>query len=142
MYRRLPVWFACLALWTAAQLIPNPDAVLRDIFSFATDDGAGDSAESSWVDAILSPVFWDVAHVFSYATLAILGGWLRLPSPWQWLLLVFLSLHGIVIEYVQGFMPTRYSTLADIGWNHLGLFVGVILSYRWWLAPSDPVRAL
>jgi VanZ family protein len=73
-----------------------------------------------------------VIHISAYLVLAFLTGWLRAPGRSRWLLLVFLSAHALGTEYLQQFVPSRVSNWYDVGYNHLGLVLGLALSWKWW----------
>ena len=50
----------------------------------------------------------------------------------RWLLVAFLSLHGMATEYVQTFVPDRYGSWTDVGIDHIGIALGLALSRKWW----------
>src|SRR5439155_11145372 len=105
--------------WTALLLTPQPaqiaDAVLNKEHAFYASK---------------------TLHVSAYAVLAILTGWLNAPLPWRRLLMAFLSAHALGTEFFQGFVPHRYPSWADVGWDHLGIVWGLILSWGWWAEQS------
>jgi VanZ family protein len=109
------LWLLPLAAWTTALLTPQPvqlaDAVLPDSLQFPS---------------------FKLLHVGAYAVLAVLAGWLRAPPRVRWLLLVFLSAHAMGTEYFQRFVPLRTPSWGDVGWDHLGLLLGLALSWKWW----------
>jgi VanZ family protein len=73
-----------------------------------------------------------LVHVMAYAILAGLSGWLRPSRRGRWLLLGWLSLHAISTEFLQQFVPSRGSSLRDVGLDHLGILLGVLATWRWW----------
>jgi VanZ family protein len=73
-----------------------------------------------------------VLHVTAYAFLAAFAGWLRPKGNWHWLILILLLEHGVVTEWVQGFVPERTSSVNDIVIDHIGVALGVALSWPWW----------
>jgi VanZ family protein len=75
--------------------------------------------------------------VTAYATFAILSGWLFLPGRWRWLMLAFISLHAFGTEFLQRYVPERGPSLWDVGIDHIGIAIGLVLSSKWWLK-SDP----
>jgi VanZ family protein len=75
-------------------------------------------------------------HVSAYAIMAFLSGWLRVRSAWRQVLLGFLSLHALGTEFFQYFVPYRYPSWTDVGWDHIGIIWGIILSWRWWAQES------
>ncbi len=112
---RWAVWAMYLILWSVALLTTYPADVGQ---------------------RVLPPAWHYVAakalHICAYAGLAILTGWLRAPARYRWLLLLLLSLHGAGTEFGQLFVPRRHASFADIGFDHIGLFWGLILSWPWW----------
>jgi VanZ family protein len=73
-------------------------------------------------------------HVVGYASFSLLSSWLRLPGRWRWGLLAFLSLHAGVTEIIQTYVPERHGQWTDVTLNHFGLYLGVLLGWRWWRA--------
>jgi VanZ family protein len=71
-------------------------------------------------------------HVVIYAGLTVLTGWLRVPPPWRLVLLFVLMLHGAATEFVQQFVPNRTGMLRDVLFDHLGVAVGLCISWKWW----------
>lgn len=71
-------------------------------------------------------------HVVCYALLTVLTGWLRLPRRLGWLFLLLLSLHACATEYGQRFVPLRGSSVLDVGWDHLGIALGLALGWKLW----------
>jgi hypothetical protein len=113
------VWLAYFALWTGGLLLPMPS------------DGAG---TLPW----LTPYKVVVAkslHVAAYAGLAVLGGWLRLPCRFRWVLLFVIMVHAPATELLQTRIEGRTGTLKDVGLDHLGIGLGLLVSWKWW---SDP----
>ncbi len=109
------IWFVYTVAWTTALLTPQPvelaDAVLSKDYAFYASK---------------------TLHVSAYAGLAILTGWLRAPLPWRGLLLGFLSAHALGTEFFQRFVPNRYPSWVDVGWDHIGIVWGLIMSWGWW----------
>jgi VanZ family protein len=110
------MWSVFVVVWTAALLTTEPvhvaHAVLAPSFIFPTAK---------------------LLHVSSYSLLAILSGWLFVPFPWRWLMLVFMSLHAFGTEFLQQFVPERGPSLWDVGIDHVGIAIGLVLSCKWWL---------
>jgi VanZ family protein len=115
------VWTIYLLAWTAALLTPYPVAVARSV-----------SPPELRLLAAKS------LHVAAYALLAVLSGWLRPPGRSRWLLLALLCAHAAATEFGQRFVATRSASWRDVGLNHLGLLLGLALSWRWWRAPARP----
>jgi hypothetical protein len=122
---RWVVWFAFLLAWSAALLAPQ--SVLLAFLG-----GNGDDAKPVHVRILDSFLFAKGLHVSAYALAAILSGWLRVAGRWRWALLAFLSAHAFGTEFFQQFVPGRHGSLRDVGLDHLGLLIGVALSWRWW----------
>ena len=114
------LWGGFAVLWTAALLTTFPvearDAVLPEQYGFS----AGKAL-----------------HVAAYAVFAVLTGRLDVPSPWRWALLGFLSLHAAGTECLQRLVD-RTPSWADVGLDHLGIALGVALTWRRWLALPRP----
>jgi hypothetical protein len=121
---RWAVWIAFTLLWSTALLVPDPIAFLRK----HAPSGVGFSDDLT---------FWmaKTLHVTAYAAAAILTGWLRAPSPWRWLLLIFWFLHADATELGQLLVPGRHGSLRDVTLDHFGLILGLALSWRWWRSP-------
>jgi VanZ family protein len=75
-------------------------------------------------------------HVSSYALFAILSGWLFIPFRRRWLLLIIMSLHAFGTEFFQQFIPERVPSIKDVGIDHIGIAIGLVLSCKWWLKSS------
>jgi len=72
-----------------------------------------------------------IAHFASYflLTLLILGGWedATISNKKKYVLVIaFVSMYGMGIEFIQGFLPNRYFEVPDIIANIMGSFVGVM----------------
>jgi VanZ family protein len=128
------IWCAFVLAWTASLLIPAPDQLAREILAWLFP--------SPQAGAELGNEFWLASkslHIIAYALLTILSGWLRVPWPWRWLLLVFISIHGFGTELLQHFIVGRHASLRDVGLDHLGALLGLVLSWKWWLQrPGRP----
>jgi VanZ family protein len=67
-----------------------------------------------------------VIHFLLFATMAFTAvGFNRHPAQLALLALVTAAL-GMALEYAQGYVPTRSSTVADAVANDLGAFVGYV----------------
>jgi len=115
---RVLIWGCYVVAWTTALLVPVPPPP---------------------VEALRDPdVQFTLAktlHVAAYALLAILTGWLRLGGPWRWLLLVGLFGHGVLTEFFQWYFPAlgRTGCVPDVIRDWVGVTLGLILSWKWWL---------
>ena len=127
---RWVVWFAFLVTWSVALLVPDPIGwVLRH---------KPDSLELPHQTTFLMA---KTLHLTAYALAAILTGWLRAPGSWRWVLLVFWFLHADATEVGQRFVPGRSGSLRDVALDHLGLLIGIALSWRWWWPATRDERA-
>jgi VanZ family protein len=116
------IWLLCLCLWTLALLTSLPVQVK---------------------DAVLPPQAGyhasKLLHVGAYAFLAGLAAWLLPAQPMRFLPILFLSLHAFGTEYLQQFVELRTGSLIDVGFNHVGLVVGLMLTWwKWWQIRSEP----
>lgn len=122
------VWSICTAAWTTLLLTSQPAQIADEVLG----------KEKTYVAS-------KTLHVSAYAILAILTGWLR-TRPWvRRLLLMFLSAHALGTEFFQQFVPYRHPSWTDVGWDHIGIVWGLILSWGWWLpstAPAPPSRVM
>jgi VanZ family protein len=108
-------WCLCVALWTVALLTLFPVQINQDITP----------------EALRFPVA-KCLHVSAYAFLTIYLSWLPLRR-WRWLLLAFLSLHAAGTEFFQQYVPGRTGTFSDVLIDHVGLALGLALTWRHWL---------
>src|SRR5262245_64698327 len=116
---RWVIWAAYVAAWTAALLSRVPEG----------DWGAIGSGEER-ID--LKNLFGKTVHVSAYAVLAGLTGWLRVSSRRRWLLLFFVMAHGTATELLQ-LHATSYRTgcLEDVALDHLGVALGLLVTWKW-----------
>ncbi len=114
------IWLAYLAAWSTALLVPLPDI------------------GRTWtVNHIsLKFLFAKAVHVGAYAVLAVLSGWLLVPTRFRWLLMFFLAAHATSTELLQRLVPGRTGTLTDVGIDLAGIALGCLVSWKWWLRPS------
>jgi VanZ family protein len=120
-----PIWVAYAFIWSASLLTPQP-VQIRD-------------AVLSERPAIFTSKF---LHVGGYLGFAVLSAGLRLPAPFRWLLLAFLSLHAFGTEYLQQFVPQRTPSLVDAGLDHIGIVLGLAITWKLWFSmPAKPVIA-
>ena len=112
------VWGAYTALWTLSLLTTFPITVRDALIPPSAGGPAGKSL-----------------HVAAYAFFTVLSGWVGIRDERRWLLLGFVSLHAFLTEYLQQYVD-RTSSLADVGLDHLGLALGLAVSWRWWFVRS------
>lgn len=75
--------------------------------------------------------FDKIAHFGCYLLMTwfILGGWQNTffsNNKKYIFVIVFVSLYGLGIEFIQGFLPNRYFEIPDIIANIMGSFVGAV----------------
>jgi VanZ family protein len=107
---RWTIWWVLLASMTWVLLSPQPAALGEGMFD----------QEASFVVS-------KSIHIVAYGTLSALVGWLPALSWQRVALWVLLAIHGCLTEYLQMFIPGRYSSLRDVFVNWVGLALGVAL---------------
>ena len=113
---RRAVWLAYLVLWTAALTTPQP----------AQASAATLPADAQYPAA-------KSLHIAAYALLSALTAWQRFLTPrWRPLLLLALSSHAVLTEVIQLYVPHRHGCWEDVALDHIGLYLGVVLAWRWW----------
>jgi hypothetical protein len=110
------IWLLFFATWTIALLVPIPSGV-----------GTG----SGWV-ATHQFVIGKTLHVTAYAVLAMLTGNLRVPCRFRWILLFLIMAHATATELLQQLVETRTGALSDVGLDHLGIALGLLLTWKLW----------
>lgn len=120
--RRGLIWSMYTASWTAMLLLP----------------GQATEALAS-INELLQSRKFIVAkslHILGYVTLALLSGWWRVPLRYRWLLMFFLMVHATVTELLQ-LLIGRGGRLEDVGLDHLGILLGVGLTWKWWTSDDS-----
>lgn len=120
VWRRV-AWWLCVLVWTAGLLTTMPAHVNRSLFP--------------------APLGFSVSktvHVTAYAFLCALIPFLGTRG---WALLGFLSFHACATEFLQQWVPERSGSLRDVGLDHLGIVLGLMLSWRWWLPVASGSRS-
>jgi VanZ family protein len=132
-YIRWIVWLTYLLAWTWALLVPNPAELAE---TWIRPEPSRTPSEWRLRDqlssVVLSANFPKLLHVVAYAIFAILSGWLRSPQWYRVPLLLILSVHALGTEFAQSFEPTRHASWRDVGLDHLGIGLGLLLSWKWW----------
>jgi len=124
---RWAVWLAFLVVWSVALLVPDPIGFLLQ-----------HKPESLELTHQTTFLMAKTLHVSAYAFAAILTGWLRAPGKWRWVLLAFWFVHAGATEVGQLFVPGRTGSIRDVALDHIGLLIGVAISWRWWRpVPSE-----
>jgi VanZ family protein len=116
------LWAVYATLWTVVLLTTFPLAVRDAIVPAQYGFSAG-----------------KILHVAAYAGFAILTSWLPVSRPWRWSLLALVALHAWVTEYVQPFVG-RGGSLRDVGLDHIGIVLGLLLSWKLWRPAAAPQR--
>ena len=72
--------------------------------------------------------FWDKAqHVLAFSVMAVLG---VLAYRGRWVRVAFgLLLYGLLIEFIQSFLPWRSAEVLDFVADSVGLALGEIIGY-------------
>jgi VanZ family protein len=116
------IWGVCVVVWTFCLVTPYPieagRVVLPPSAHFPTSK---------------------LLHVVGYAFLTVLSGWLQVSGWRRWLLLVFLVFHGAATEFIQQWVPERTGNVRDVLLDCAGIFLGFVVSWRWWIRPDPPV---
>jgi len=113
------IWVIFLVGWSTLLLMPDASCVAEPF--------------------VPEKAFYSIAktlHVSAYLGLAVLTGWLLVPQRARWFLLLFMSLHAFCSEGLQRFIPGRTGSITDVGFDHLGLYLGLLVSWRWWRRPE------
>jgi VanZ family protein len=115
-------WSLVTVGWTAALILPinGPEF--------------GDTEEMRTLTRL---ILTKSAHVSVYMVWTIFTGWLRPPLKLRFFLLMFLMAHAVGTEWCQLYFEDlfgRKGLLRDAALDHLGIFLGVVLSLRWWTA--------
>jgi hypothetical protein len=108
-------WCLCLLVWTVALLTITPVEVGKTIVPSSLHFTAAKGL-----------------HVSAYAFLTAYISWLPVRR-WRWLLLAFLSLHAAGTEFFQQFVPGRYGMASDVAIDHVGMALGLALTWKRWV---------
>ncbi len=114
MLRRV-VWLVYAGLWTVALLTPQP---VRASQATLPVEAQQPSAK--------------LLHLAAYTLLCVLTAWQRFPARWRPLWLLILSAHAVGTEVGQLYVPSRHGCWEDAALDHVGLYLGVVLAWRWW----------
>jgi VanZ family protein len=114
MLRRV-VWLVYVVLWTMALVTPQPAEMSEETLPADAQFPAAKSL-----------------HILAYGLLCALTGWQRFAPRWRPLLLLALSAHAAGTEVIQLYVPHRHGCWEDVAINHIGLYLGVVASWRWW----------
>jgi hypothetical protein len=78
-------------------------------------------------------------HVAMYAVLAILSSLVPLSARYRFALMFVLMAHATITELLQEMLEPychRGGSLHDVGYDHLGIAIGVALSWKRWTRPD------
>ncbi len=112
---RWTMWLMLLAVWTVALEVPVP---------------SGGQVIQTYRYLIAKGM-----HVFVYAVLTFTAGWLRVPERFRWLVMFCLMVHAAATELLQQALEQwchRSGSLADVGYDQIGIAIGVVLGWKWW----------
>jgi VanZ family protein len=113
------VWIAFVIIWTRGLLLPSPqnyvsyEPVLEYSFEISK-----------------------ALHVSAYALFAILSGWLQVAPRRRWVLLLLMSAHAFATEFAQIYVKDRHPSFRDVGLDHIGIAIGLLISWNWWRPSS------
>jgi hypothetical protein len=124
------IWAVYVTLWTTALVIPVPPTGLP-------------------VDDFIELHRFLIAktvHVSAYVVLTVLTGLLTVPARYRLLLLFFVMAHGTATELTQWGLTTlgvseRTGMLYDVGFDNVGVLIGLLLSWKWWTKDYQPAAA-
>ncbi len=117
------LWVLYVGAWSTALLTPDPVKMAEAVLP----------APTRFVSA-------KTLHVAAYLVLTVLTGLLGTRRSWRWALLALLSAHALATEYFQQFVPTREGSWRDVGLDHIGICLGLLLGWKWWFARSPGTR--
>jgi VanZ family protein len=120
--RRWLIWGVYVAALTTGLLRPEPVTIADQVLP---------------EEAVFSA--FKTVHITAFALLVVLTAWLQVSTRTRWLLLAFVSAYAMLTEYLQNFVPTRTASWWDVGFNHVGITLGLALSWRCW--QDFPFRA-
>lgn len=124
---RWAVWWLFTLAWTTALLVPP--SVVGWVFALFFPPPPVPVEDAKYEE--LKFLVAKSIHVAAFAFWAVLSAWLHLPGSGRWRLLIFLSLHAMATEFLQQFVG-RTGSWQDVGLDHIGVAVGLLLSWRWW----------
>jgi hypothetical protein len=115
------IWTSLVIAWTLALEFPVPDP------------GENPAGEFILTNKL---IIGKSAHVGVYAVLAALSGWVPLPGRYRWIMMFFLMTHAWGSEMLQELLHEwchRGGSLTDIGFDTVGIMLGVAASWKWWV---------
>ena len=114
------IWAGSTLAWTALLILPIPQ---------------GDFLVFDELRINLRYIVAKTVHVSMYAALTASAGWLAAPMRYRFLLIFCLMVHATLTEIAQVVLHAfgRSGTLQDVAWDHLGIAIGIAVSWRWWV---------
>jgi VanZ family protein len=124
--RRWLIWGVYCALWTTALLLPME---------------AIEKLPGHKIIAERKLLVAKSLHVIAYAVMTVLSGWLHVSARRRWLLVFLLMGHGTATELIQRDVPGRSGELSDVALDQLGVMLGLLLSWNWWVKKEEGAEA-
>jgi VanZ family protein len=116
------IWSTFAVLWTVVLLLPGKEFVKT---------GVPDWAPSLWFFVTKG------GHILAYTLFTFLSGWVLVPARYRWIMLFIVLAHGSITELLQlHFVEGRLGCLEDVGLNHAGVLLGVMVGWKWWTDPK------
>lgn len=115
------IWIFLLLAWTTALVLPVPEKIPQTIEDVAPGRKF---------------LVMKTAHLLGYLVLTVFAGRLRPPRNVRLILLAGLLAHGTLTELAQQQLAHRSGQLFDAAVDHLGVALGLALSWKWWAGPS------
>lgn len=122
---RWVVWTVFILSWTVVLEMPVPN----------TDQ----SALGEWIIKYRVYIAKSI-HVTAYFILAVLSAWVPLPQRYRPLMMYLVMAHATATELLQNVLVAfsyRGGTLLDVGIDHLGIGLGMLVSWKWWMRAGD-----
>ena len=116
------IWTVCTFTWTLLLFVPVP---------------AGDPWMIGEISFNVKFFISKTAHLCA-SFLTMFAGWLSAPMRYRFVLILFLMAHATLTELLQHAFAVlgRSGSLTDVAIDHLGIVIGVGLTWRWWVARS------
>ncbi|HYV36820.1 MAG TPA: VanZ family protein [Gemmataceae bacterium] len=118
------LWAFSTLLWTAALLLPFPESEPWTVGESKFD---------------LRFTFAKSLHIGAYAFLTVVAGWLCAPARYRAWIIFFLMMHGTTTEVLQRVLEFlgRTGKLLDVAMDHLGVAIGMVLTWKLWTKKDD-----
>ena len=120
---RWSLWSGFVVLWTILLLLPA---------DFIKSLPGGDLIQSRRY------LLAKTLHVTAYAFMTLISGWLQVPARFRCLLIFLLMVHATLTEVIQRYcIPGRTGALLDVGFNDIGIAIGIVLAWKWWTKKDE-----